>query len=141
MAPSKGNKNALKLTCDELKVEAYKQYCEWIASGESKETFTFRHPSLSLSYKTMEKYIREDPIVFPPIQKEMAEAESRRVWEKDGKSMMLGGIKGCQPVIYQMFMRNKFGWDKESKITVSRENELDKFIDHINKVELIELKE
>lgn len=107
-----GNQNAKKLVSPELRADAYEQYCLWIAQGNSKEAWTFKHPTLSLTFKTMEKYIRENPIEFPSIHKEMAESESRKIWEDLGKQMMLGKIRGAQPAIYQMFMRNKFGWDK-----------------------------
>ena len=39
--------------------------------------------------------------------------------------MMKGQVEKCQPAIYQMMMRNKFGWDKESKVTHSIDTELD----------------
>ncbi len=114
MAAPKGNNNAKKLKTLELKLEAYNQYCGWIALGNSKEAWTFKHPDLSLTSKTMEKYIRESEVDFPPIHKQMAEAESLKIWEERGLSMMLGQLEKCQPAIFQMFMRNKFGWDKES---------------------------
>lgn len=61
----------------------------------------------------MEKYIRQD-VDFDPIHKEIAEAKSLAHWEGLGMKMMLGEVKGCQPAIYQMFMRNKFGWDRDN---------------------------
>jgi len=112
---NQGNKNAVKLTTPELKTEAYRQYCAWIASGWSKESFVFKHPELTISYKSMEKYIRENPVEFPPLHKEIAECESLHKWENEGVSMMQGKVDKCQPAIYQMMMRNKFKWDKEEK--------------------------
>jgi hypothetical protein len=108
----KGNKNAVKLTTLALKEQAYQQYCQWIASGRSKEGWTFKHPELSLTHKSMEKYIKEDPVVFPSINKELAEADSFANWETRGLDMISGRSK-AEPALYQMFMRNKFGWDKE----------------------------
>lgn len=110
-----GNQKAKKLTTKELREEAYRQYCEYIATGGTKEAWVFDHPTLSLTSKTMEKYIRESPSEFPPHHKERAEAKSYEQWITWGKQMMLGEIPKCQPVIFQMFMRNKFGWDKESR--------------------------
>lgn len=110
----KGNKNGLKLKDPKVRQEAYKQYCAWIALGNSKESFTFDHPTLSVTWETMEKYIKQNPMEFEPIHKKRAEAKSLEHWEDLGKKMMLGKIQKCQPAIYQMFMRNKFGWDKES---------------------------
>ncbi len=114
MAAAKGNQSAKKLKTPELKKDAYTQYCCWIATGNSKESWTFKHPKMSLTSKTMEKYIRESEVDFPPIHKEIAEAESLKIWEDRGLSMMLGQLEKCQPAIFQMFMRNKFGWDKEN---------------------------
>ncbi len=114
MAAPKGNQSAKKLKTPELKKDAYQQYCTWIALGNSKESWTFKHKDMSLTSKTMEKYIRQSEIDFPPIHKLMAEAESLKIWEERGLSMMLGKLEKCQPAIFQMFMRNKFGWDKEN---------------------------
>lgn len=119
----KGNKLGTKLKDKDVRQEAYKQYCNHIASGECKESFVFEHPTLTVTYKTMERYIRENPIEFPPDKKEAAEAASYRRWTKDGHNMMMGKVKGCQPAIYQMFMRNKFGWDKETSVKYSFEPE------------------
>lgn len=115
MPAPKNNKFALKLKTPDLKKEAYRQYCQWIAEGWSKEAFVFDHPSISISYKSMENYIRTNPEDFPPLHKEIAEAKSYAHWEKLGYQMMIGEIKNSQPAIYQMMMRNKFGWDKEDK--------------------------
>lgn len=114
MAAPKGNKSATKLKTPDLKRDAYAQYCAWIATGKSKESWRFKHPDMSLTHKTMEKYISQSDVDFPPIHKLMAESESLEVWETRGLSMMLGQIEKCQPAIFQMFMRNKFGWDKEN---------------------------
>lgn len=110
-----GNQTGLKLKDPDIRIQAYNQYCDWIKSGNPKEAWTFRHPELSCTYKTMEKYIKENPNEFPPIQKELAESESYATWFGLGKEMMLGKVEKCQPAIYQMIMRNKFGWDKEDK--------------------------
>jgi len=110
----KGNQNAIKLKDSAVKKEAYYQYCDWISKGNSKEAWVFDHPDITLTSKTMDKYILNDPIEFPPIHKERAESKSYEHWLDLGKNMMLGKIEKCQPAIYQMFMRNKFGWDKES---------------------------
>lgn len=110
-----GNKNGLKLKDPDVRQEAYRQYCEWIALGNSKEAWCFEHPKLTCTHKTMEKYIHENPIEFPPLHKEVSESKSFEHWCQLGKQMMLGRIEKCQPAIFQMFMRNKFGWDKEDK--------------------------
>ena len=117
------NTHARKLTEPELRIEAYRQYCEYIAAGKSKEAWTFDHPEITLTWKSMEKYIREFPNELPSNKKEEAEAKSLEHWNKLGVDMMVGVIPKCQPAIYQMFMRNKFGWDRENHVTHSFEPE------------------
>jgi hypothetical protein len=109
-----GNQLAKKLTTAELKKEAYEQYCDWLRKGNPKRGWVFKHPEMTLTFKTMDKYIRENPNDFPAITLEAAKAEGYMVWLNDGKKMMTGVIEKCQPAIYQMMMRNIWGWDKEN---------------------------
>lgn len=108
------NNNGTKLKDADVRQEAYRQYCEYLASGRSKEGWVFEHPQLTCTFKTMEKYISECPFEFPIIHKNIAEAKSYKAWELRGTDMLDGKQEKCQPAIYQMFMRNKFGWDKDS---------------------------
>jgi len=112
-----GNKFARKLSTKEIQQEAYRQYCEHIASGDPKESWVFEHPEMTLTFKTMEREIKNYPDDYPIIQKEAAERKNYEHWLSLGKKMMLGGFGNAkvQPVIYQMIMRNVHGWDKESK--------------------------
>lgn len=113
----KNNTNAVKLKDDETKKEAYRQYCLHISQGRSKEAWKFAHPHdplKSLTHKTIEKYIKNDPIVFPPILMDMAEADSFNIFEQIGMNLVRGDIKNGSPETWKTFMRNKFGWDKES---------------------------
>jgi hypothetical protein len=125
-----GNKNGVKLKDPDVRQEAYRQYCAHIASGESKESFVFEHAELTCTHQTMEKYIAANPIEFLPIHKQVAESLSFLHWTGLGKQMMLGQIEKCQPAIFQMFMRNKFGWDKEEK-SDSSVSYAEKVLDHI----------
>jgi len=69
----------------------------------------------------MLNYIANEPEAFPAIKKEIAHSKGQEVWEEKGENMLASERK-TQPAIYQMFMRNKFGWDKES--TADREQRL-----------------
>src|SRR5580693_8700090 len=96
-----GNKNGTKLKEEELRQEAYRQYCEHIASGIPKEAWFFEHPYdelKSLTHKTMEKYIKENPLEFPPIKKEQAESKSYNTWFKEGQKLMKGEYKNGSPM-------------------------------------------
>lgn len=129
-----GNQHAVKLKEPDTKAEAYRQYCEWIGKGNCKEAWVFEHPEMTLTHKTMEKYIKENPHDFPAIKKERAESKSYEHWIGLGKDMMTGQIPKCQPAIYQMFMRNKFGWDKESTTKISASPEMDAKFDRVMKM-------
>ena len=126
------NQNGVKLKSPEVRKEAYRQYCEYISGGGTKEAWTFEHPDLTCTHKTIEKYMRENPLEFPPIHMDMAESKSYEHWLGLGKQMMLGRIEKCQPAIFQMFMRNKFDWDKDQTDEVA-ECAADKILDAIRK--------
>ena len=109
----KGNKCGIKLKIPHIRQEAYTQYCEWIGKGKPKKAWSFEHDEFTCSYRTMDKYIEQNPDEFPAIKKEIAQAKSYNHWIEIGINMMNGKVAKCQPALYQMFMRNMFGWDKE----------------------------
>lgn len=111
-----GNKYATKLKRPDYRQEAYKQYCAHLATGKDKKSFVFHHtddPLLSVTYKTMDRYIEENPAEFPPILLEIAQSKSFEHFEEEGKKLMRGAYKHGSPVVWQTFMRNKFGYDKD----------------------------
>jgi hypothetical protein len=105
-----------KLNSDELKNEAYDQFCAHIASGHSVESWYFDHPDLTITYKTMLNYIKEYPELFPPAKKEMALAKSLRKWESVVHASADGTNTKASTASLQMLMRNKFGWDKPAPL-------------------------
>lgn len=107
-----GNTNALKMKTPEQKERAYQAYCDHISNGFSKATFVYKSDDFSVSYKTLDKYIEENPIEFPPIHIEFALIESQYYWEKIVKGSAEGTNKDANTASLQMIMRNKFGWDK-----------------------------
>lgn len=109
---AKGNDASKKLKNPDLKAEAYRQYCAYLATGKSKQGWYFDHPELTLTWETMEKYIRENPADFEPNKKKLAESRSFETWEGTGMKMLMGEMK-AETALYQLFMRNKFGWDKQ----------------------------
>jgi len=108
-----GNNYAKKLKDKETKDKVYKDYCDHIATGKAHRSWYYDKDGLLLTWETMEKYIKEDEDI-DPLHKKKAVSASMRIWEERGLEMMLGKIEKCQPAIYQMFMRNKFGWDSKS---------------------------
>mgnify|MGYP001601852504 CR=1 FL=1 len=137
MAAPKGNTFNNKLVKFPLECQrAYKEYCHWLSQGNSVEAWSYLGKETTLTYKTMEKYIREYPDDFPPIHKEVALTQSLKVWEDRGLSMMLGQIEKSQPAIFQMFMRNKFGWDKQDQLPKqTNETLVEKFLDKLDKLD------
>ncbi len=106
-----GNTNPVKLKTNELKTEAYRQYCAHIASGIPKKAWCFEHPELTLTWETMEKYIKDDPIVFDPTNKKVAETKSLNHWFGVLSSKATGKNKDADTAALQIIMRNKFKWD------------------------------
>lgn len=122
MAPI-GNKNGIKIKSPTIRQEAYESYCSWISNGKIKKTWYFEHPEASLTWETMEKYIRENESEFDPIKKKIAEAKGLRYWEGKVEDAALGANKDASIPGLQMVMRNKFGWDKieSADVTVAEE--------------------
>ncbi len=112
MGAPKGNDYNKKLKNEDERQAAYKSYCDWIAAGKSYKSWCYESPTLTLSYKCMETHMKDSPNDFPPLQRSIALAKGFAVWEELGKQMMTSKEK-CHPAIYQIMMRNKFGWDKE----------------------------
>lgn len=115
MAP-KGNQNNKKLKTEDLRTEAYKAYCDHIASGMPKQCFVFRKGQLSVLWKTLDAYMRDYPSEFPASHMEDAIADGYKVWVKRGLNMMSSKKSDDtkhEPAIYQIMMRNIHRWDRE----------------------------
>jgi len=115
MAAEIGNKYNQKLTTPELKKEAYEQYCAHIAKGYTKKSWRFKHPDMSLTWETMEKYITQEPDVFDPIHKQIAECDSLYYWETVLNDSATGKNRKANTASLQIVMRNKFEWDTLNK--------------------------
>jgi len=102
----------------EQKQKAYESLCEHIGNGFSQDAWHYEDESdknLTITFRTMYNYMKNEPEAFLPSKMQVAEAKSRRFFEDIGIRMMLGQIDKCQPAIFQIFMRNKFGWDKKQE--------------------------
>lgn len=110
------NKNGVKLKESTVRQDAYTQYCDHLSKGKSQESFCFEHDLFTVTYKTMNKYIEDNPLEFPPIKKEIALIKGFNKWEEITEISARGEkIDNCTPntASLQMVMRNKFGWDKK----------------------------
>jgi hypothetical protein len=121
---SPGNKNAQKLMSEpELKQLAYIDYCEWVASGKSKDSWRWRKDDrLLCTFKTMERYMAESPTEFPAIKMEGAKCDSKAYWESVVADSATGKNKQANTASLQMLMRNKFGWDKHDQSIETNES-------------------
>lgn len=114
----RGNKYGIKLKDSDTRQDAFRQYCDHLASGFPKECFFFSHPTESVCWKTMERYIKENPEEFPAILIEKAKAERYKHWLSEGQALMKGCYRSGSPIVWQTIMRNIFkeiGWDKPDK--------------------------
>lgn len=132
-----GNKYGVKLKDCDIRQEAFRQYCQHLALGYPKESFFFDHPSSSVCWKTMERYIAESPAEFPPYLIEKAKAARYKHWFNEGQILMKGGYKFGSPVVWQTIMRNMFkdvGWDRlDEKDKENAERAIDPRLENISK--------
>ncbi len=115
MPAPEGNQFGVKLKDPEVRQLAFEQYCAHLARGKSQESFYFEHPEFTVSYKTMNRYIEENPEEFPAIKKEIARIKGFAIWEDIVEKSAKGENEAVTPSL-QMVMRNKYGWDKVATI-------------------------
>lgn len=145
MAAPKGNDHACKLKEPEMRTEAYNAYCEWIASGMPKEAFVYEAEDWSVTFDTVEKYMKECPIDFPAHKMKAAMAKRYAYWFKKGQNLVAGRQEDIpkenrtnpSPVTWSNIMRNMFkkdfGWDKDEAAVVNIRTSSDDIIDRITK--------
>jgi hypothetical protein len=137
-----GNQYAKKLSTLELKKEAFAQYLAHLSKGKSKKSWWFDHPDLTLTWETMDKYIRDEPDIFDPLQIVQAKSKGYQIWEQVVEDSARGDNKDANTASLQMLMRNKFGWDKEDHSNKqSNETLVEKFLNILDKSENRAIKE
>lgn len=145
MAAPKGNDYGTKLKNPTVRQEAYRQYCDWIASGYPRESFFFDHPEHSVCWETIEKYMKDFPEEFPPILMKQARARRYQYWFEKGKNLTAGRQEDIpkdnrcnpSPQAWQVIMRNMFkkecGWDAEGANVVNITTSADEILNRITK--------
>lgn len=111
MTFQEGHKHSTKLKTDEMKLEAYRQYCEHIANGYPQKSWCLRHPDITLTWETMEKYMREEPHIFDPIHKIAAKADSLKLAFEHLWDSARGRNKDANVASLQIILRNMHAWD------------------------------
>jgi len=111
MPAPKGNTLAERYKSDEEKQEIYRQYCEHLSKGYSKESF------VPCDYRTVESYVEKYPDVLPPEKMQQALRKGQLWWEKTGMGGMLGKLDGPFSSGTWVFnMKNRYGWTNKQEI-------------------------
>lgn len=121
----KGNQNGVKLKDPELRQIAYTKYCEWLAKGKSKKSFTFVEGEFMCHWQTIESYLKNAPAEFDPLKKEVAFAQGYAYWESVTDDTAIGKNKDASVPALNMTMRNKYGWDTAEASTAQEESRSD----------------
>ena len=125
-----GNKKASKLTDPILRQEAYKQYCDHLASGRVKESWWYDDGETQLSWETMEKWL-ENEEEFPPELRKIGRSRGYKHWEGVVGDSAIGTNTKANPASLSMIMRNKYGWDGDKNKTVIVDPEVRKSVDRL----------
>lgn len=113
MTFTEGHTTNVKLHTPELKKEAFRQYCDHIAKGRPKKAWRLRKLGFTLTWETMEKYIKDDPTTFDPSQKKQAEADSLERWFSVLEDIATGNNQKGNVAATQIIMRNMHKWDSK----------------------------
>lgn len=136
MAPPLGNTYAKKLNNDEIKKEVFASYLAHLAKGKSPKSWWFDNGEITITYKCMESYIKNESDVFPSLQIDRAKSQGYQVWEQVAEDSAKGINKDANTASLQMVMRNKFGWDKENNESKeSKATLVEKFLDKLDKLD------
>lgn len=108
-----GNQNHIALKDPEIRQKAYKSFCEHLSKGLSYQSWFYEDDlGNGCVGKTMLSYIKENPIEFPSVKKEIADSKGFAFWEGILIDSASGKNKDASTASLQMIMRNKYGWDK-----------------------------
>lgn len=111
-----GNSNGVALKDPEVRQKAYKSFCEHLSKGLSYHSWFYEDDQdNSCVGKTMLSYIKDNPLEFPSVKKEIADSKGFAFWEGVLKDSATGKNKDASTASLQMIMRNKYGWDREAK--------------------------
>lgn len=131
-----GNSYAKKLTTDELKLQVFDSYLSHIAKGKSKKSWWFENDEITLTWQSMDTYIKNEPGIFSSLQIECAKSKGYNIWEQVVEDSAKGINKDANTASLQMLMRNKYEWDKhEPEPKSNNETLVEKFLDKLDRME------
>lgn len=96
----------------EIRLAAYEDYCNHVASGMTKESWSPTDPRFATHWQSMESCMKQFPDELDAEKMSCAKAKSLLHWEKVLGNCADGTNRKANPAALQMIMRNKFGWDK-----------------------------
>lgn len=125
------NKHASKFDKPEAQI-AYELYCKHLSKGKSKKSFFYESPTLQLTSRSLEKYVKSHKDDFPPLAKIISEAKGFALWEEVCERLARGKGNGKENFrALQMIMSNKFKWDRKEEIEEADLEDLkDRFAAH-----------
>ena len=103
------------LKTPELRQRAFEKYCAWVAKGKTKRSFYFEDEEndVSLTWESMEKYIRDYPQELDASKFAVAYSKGLDRWEKVLDDTADGVRKDTSIPAIQIILRNKYRWDTE----------------------------
>lgn len=120
----KGNDPRIKtkLSTPELRKKAYLALCDWIADGRSARSFVYKEEGVTVSGRTITRYLEKYEGEFNREFYECAHADGLNYWENLGEKIILGQLEGYDASTYRFFMRQKFNWASESAEVEGKES-------------------
>lgn len=106
-----GNQHGLALPTPELRAEAFKAFCEWLAKGKSPFSFTFEKDNYGCCGRTIISYLEKFSQELSAIKRDIAFAKGYAHWEDVVDNNAKGIDKNSNLPGLQMVMRNKYKWD------------------------------
>jgi hypothetical protein len=121
----KGNQNGVKLKDPDVRQRAYKAYCDWLAKGKTKRSFSFIEGDYYCIWETIESYMKTHPAEFDSKKRDAAYAQGCAIWEEIVDETGKGKNKKSSVPCLNMIMRNKYKWDTTAQINDPAENKAD----------------
>lgn len=118
-----GNQNGLALKNPSIRQKAYQSFCAHRAKGKDVKSWWYEDKEGNkCTWMTMLTYMKDNPMEFEPIHREIAESKGYEHWENVVAESAIGKNKKANTASLQMIMRNKYGWDKKEEVDVSQES-------------------
>lgn len=99
----------------QLEGQVFRSLLNHIAEGHSLSSFYYVGDGFRICYYSIEPHIKKYPDIFPVDEIEFAKAQGYKKWETKVFEASLGKYPGCNPILLQLIMRNKYKWDSKEE--------------------------